>query len=247
MSSTINERRFALAFKAGTDKYKQALKAQKAPNKIKHANEALKDLNRALEYISIIGKKKEEPHIYEFITLCEGMIGTAYLESGEIEKAIKQFNKALEMNKNTFKNSDTQIRELFFLERLMDIAQRAQQIATAEKFAIRIFDNLTGLIEVDVLVDMLLKIKKIFFESKNVKYIEKTYTQLIKLSKQFKGDLEKTKAYVFADYAKYCEQVLNKLKDAINYYNQAIELFEKLQLNQEVEEIKQHLIEIKKK
>jgi tetratricopeptide (TPR) repeat protein len=243
MSATLNERRFARYYKAAVDKYNQALDAKKGPNKIKHANAALKEFYDAKELLPIIGKQKNEPLLWEYITLCEGLIGSAHYDDGNYAEAILQFEKAQTLNKKTPQNNDAYLRELFFFERLLEIAKRTNQLQTAEGLAIKIFHTIKHLYTVSEKVEMLLKIKQIFFETKNVTYIEKVYKELIGLSKKAKGDLEKTKAYIFTDYARYLETILNKHKDAAKFFSEALDIFEKLGIQKEVEDITKFMTE----
>jgi thiaminase len=128
----------------------------------------------------------------------------------------------------------------------MDIATKTNNISSAEEFAqklIRIGESLTDL---KIYAEVLLKVKKVFFEAKNVAWIEKSFDRLLKICKKGKNELKQTLALVHSEYGKYQELVVQNSRNAKKHYEEAIKIYKSLGLSKEITELQQTLEEMKK-
>jgi tetratricopeptide (TPR) repeat protein len=228
---TVNEKRFNNYVQVGISKYDKAVEAKSTKNTIKLADLSIENMRNALQLAKIVNKKEKEPYLWEYITLCEALKGMTYYEGKDLKEAIVQFNLARESNKKTLKNQETIIRDLYLLEKLVNIASLQQNWGAADNISQLIYGSALKVKELQKKIDYLVKIKNIFIESKNLSYIKKCYSKLIKLCNNEDSDLDKSKATIYSDYARFLEIVMKKKKKAAEFYDLAIELFKKLDLN----------------
>lgn len=240
---TSSEKRFNHLIQDGISGYKRAIEAKTVKNTIKLANSCIDKLEKAIELTKIIGNEERNQYIYEYITLSIALIGNTYILNKDLLHAIEQFQLALENNQKTLGNEETHVRELYFLSKLMNIAELQENWRIADKYAIRMYPIAKKLEDSEKAMDYFKEIKNVFIKSKNLDMINNSYAQLLKICKKSKG-FEKRKlsiADVYADYANYLEIVLKKKKKAISYFNQAKKLFLEISLSEKAEEMSKRI------
>ncbi|UYP45093.1 hypothetical protein NEF87_001378 [Candidatus Lokiarchaeum ossiferum] len=236
---TSTERQFNHLIQDGISSYKRAIEAKTVKNTVKLAQSCIDKLEKAVQLTKIIGNEERNPYIYEYITLSSALIGNTYITNKDLLNAIEQFQSALENNKKTLGNEETNIRELYFLSKLMNIAELQENWRIADKYAIRMYPIAKKLEDSEKAMDYFTEIKDVFIKSKNLDMINNSYTQLLKICKKSKG-FEKLKlsiAEIYSDYANYLEVVLNKKKKAKSYFRQAKDLFSEISLSEKAQEM----------
>lgn len=238
---TINERKFQNYFNQALESYKHAVEAKSFKNKFKFATESIEAFQKALELAHLIGKKDKIPYIMEYICLCQGLIAMEYLEEHNIPEALKYINLARESNKETLHNQETIVRELFFLEHLMHIAEQTQQWDSADNFAQLIFNTVKKLMDIAKSIQYLQKIKKVFIQAKDLKYTTETYEYLLKLVKKIPPNTIDNQTEIVAEIydnsTRYWLLVLKKNKKANEYYEIAMKLYKELNLQEKIIEL----------
>lgn len=231
---TTNQKRFETAFNEGMNLYKQSIE-KSGKSKRRLIDESLDAFSKALELANITTTEtRRVPYIYEYITLCYGVIALDYLdEQHDLKKGMEYIGKARETNSKTLLNEETNIRELFFFERLQKIGLDAQQMDTVDSISQQMFDYTQRLDNTEKRILYLNKAKTGFIYTKNAKMVDKVYDTLLKITKKLKKQDEKTKADIFREYGNYCNTILKKPKEATKYLSEAKKLYETLKLADE--------------
>ncbi|QEE17680.1 hypothetical protein DSAG12_03517 [Promethearchaeum syntrophicum] len=246
---TSNEQRFNNYVTDAMAIYNRATEAKSSKNIIRLANKTLKTIEEAINLAPIIKAKEKIPYLNEFVTLSHALIAEAHYNNKDLKSAIESFTIAQKTNKNTLGNQETNIRECYILSKLMAIGVLQENWRIADKFAQKIYISAKKLENTVKSLLYLIKIKDVFIESKNLDFINKSYTEMIKIckKKEFLKENPKKVAEVFSDYAKYLNLVLKKQKTAINYYSKAVDIYEGLNLKKEALIITEKIEKIKKK
>ncbi|MBA7574303.1 hypothetical protein ES708_16108 [subsurface metagenome] len=119
----------------------------------------------------------------------------------------------------------------------------------ADKFAQKIFFSAKKLENSMKALKYLIKIKDVFIESKNLDFINKSYSEMLKICKKKETVKENPKivAEIYDDYAKYVYIVLKKTKNAVKYYSKAENIFKELDLKNEAQIKREKIEKINKK
>ena len=246
---TSNEQRFNNFVTDAIAIYNRATEAKSSKNIIRLANKTLKTIEEAIYLAPIIKVKEKIPYLNEFITLSQALIAEAHYNNKDLKSAIEFFNIAQKSNKNTLGNQETYIRDCYILSRLLDISKLHENWRIADKFAQKIFFSSKKLEDSVKALKYYIKIKDVFIESKNLDFISKSYSEMLKICKKkdIVKDNPKIVAEVFDDYAKYLYIVLKKGKSAVRYYSKAKNIFEGHGLKNEAQIIIEKIEKINKK
>jgi len=248
---TSNEQRFNLYVDDATAIYKRATEAKSSKNIIRLANKTLKTIEQAIKLAPIIKAKEKIPYLNEFITLSHALIAEAHYSNKDLKSAVESFNIAQNSNKTTLGNQETYIRDCYILSRLMEIAKLQENWRIADKFAQKIFYSSKKLEISHSLkaLKYLKKIKDVFIDAKNLDFINKSYSEMLKIckKKEILKEEPKVAAEIYDDYAKYLYIVLKKTKSAVKYYKKAESILEELNLKSEAHIIREKIEEINKK
>lgn len=131
----------------------------------------------------------------------------------------------------------------------MDIGKLQENWNIADKFAQKIFFSAKKLENSMKALKYLIKIKDVFIESKNLDFINKSYSEMLKICKKKETVKENPKivAEIYDDYAKYVYIVLKKTKNAVKYYSKAENIFKELDLKNEAQIKREKIEKINKK
>jgi len=229
--------------------YNRATEAKSSKNIIRLANKTLKTINQAIDLAPIIKAKEKIPYLTEFVALSHALIAEAHYNNKDLKSAIESFNIAQKSNKNTLGNQETYIRDCYILSRLMDIGKLQENWKIADKFAQKIFFSAKKLENSMKALKYLIKIRDVFIESKNLDFINKSYSEMLKIckKKEFIKENQINVAEVYDDYAKYLYLVLKKTKNAVKYYKKAELLLKELNLKSKAQIIREKIEKISKK
>ncbi len=243
---TSNEQRFNNYVTDAMAIYNRATEAKSSKNIIRLANKTLKIIDQAIKLAPIIDAKDKIGYLNEFITLSHALIAEAHYTNKDFISAIESFNIARQTNLNTLKNQETYIRDCYILSRLMGIGKLQENWRIADKFAQKIFFSAKKLEDSVKALKYLIKIKDIFIEAKNLDFINKSYSEMLKIckKKEIAKENPKTVANIYNDYAKYLYIVLKKGKSAVKYYSKAEKIFKGLDLKNEAQIVREKIEEI---
>ena len=246
---TSNEQRFNNYVTDALATYNRATEAKSSKNIIRLANKTLKTIEQAIKLAPIIKAKEKIGYLNEFVTLSHALIAEAHYNNKDLKSAIESFSLAQKTNKNTLGNQETYIRECYILSKLMDIGKLQENWRIAEKFAQNIFFSSKKLEESMKALKYYKIIKDVFIESKNLDFINKSYSEMLKIckKKEFVKENPKKVAEVYDNYAKYLYIVLKKEKSAVKYYTKAEDIFKSLNLDNEAQIIREKIEKINKK
>ncbi len=246
---TSNEQRFNNFVTDAMAIYNRATEAKSSKNIIRLATKTLKIINQAIDLAPIIKAKEKIPYLTEFVTLSHALIAEAHYNNKDLKSAIESFNIAQKSNKNTLGNQETYIRDCYILSRLLDITKLQENWRIADKFAQKIFFSSKKLEDSMKALKYYIKIRDVFIESKNLDFINKSYSEMLKICKKKETVKENPKivAETYDNYAKYLYIVLKKSKNAIKYYKKAELILEDLNLKSEAQIIRDKIKEINKK
>ncbi len=246
---TSNEQHFNNYVKNAVAIYNRATEAKSSKNIIRLANKTLKTVEQAIKLAPIIKAKEKIGYLNEFVTLSHALIAEAHYNNKDIKSAIVSFSNAQKSNKNTLGNQETYIRECYILSKLMDIGKLQENWKIADNFAQKIFFSSKKLEDSMKALKYYIKIRDVFIESKNLDFINKSYSEMLKIckKKEFVKENPIDVAEVNANYAKYLHIVLKKEKSAVKYYRKAENIFKALELNNEAQIIREKIEKINKK
>ena len=246
---TSNEQRFNNYVTDAMAIYNRATEAKSSKNIVRLATKTLKTINQAIDLAPIIKAKEKIGYLNEFVTLSHALIAEAHYNNKDLKSAIESFNIAQKSNKNTLGNQETYVRDCYILSRLMDIGKLQENWKIADKFAQKIFFSAKKLENSMKALKYYIKIRDVFIESKNLDFINKSYSEMLKICKKKETVKENPKivAEIYDDYAKYLYVVLKKTKNAVKYYKKAVLLLEELNLKSEAQIIRKKIEEINKK
>lgn len=246
---TSNEQRFNNYVTDAMAIYNRATEAKSSKNIIRLANKTLKIIDQAIKLAPIIDVKEKISYLNEFVTLSHALIAEAHYNNKDLISAIKSFNIAQQSNINTLKNQETYIRDCYILSRLMDIGKLQENWRIADKFAQKIYFSAKNLEDFVKALKYFKKIKDVFIDAKNLDFINKSYSEMLKICKKkdFLKKNQKTVADIFDDYAKYLYIVLKKEKSAIKYYSKAEKIFEGLDLKNAAQTVREKIKKINEK
>jgi deoxyhypusine synthase len=245
---TSNEQRFNNYVTDAIAIYNRASEAKSSKNIIRLANKTLKTVEQAIKLAPIIKAKEKIGYLNEFVTLSHALIAEAHYNNKDLKSAIESFSFAQRTNKNTLGNQETYIRECYILSKLMDIGKLQENWKIADNFAQKIFFSSKKLEDSMKALKYFIRIKDVFIESKNLDFINKSYSEMLKICKKKEIVKENPKFIVdiFDDYAKYLYIVLKKGKSAVKYYKKAESILEDLNLKPEAQIIREKIEEINK-
>ena len=246
---TSNEQRFNNYVTDAMAIYNRATEAKSSKNIIRLANKTLKTVEQAIKLAPIIKAKEKIGYLNEFVTLSHALIAEAHYNNKDIKSAIVSFSNAQKSNKNTLGNQETYIRECYILSKLMDIGKLQENWKIADNFAQKILLSSKKLEDSMKALKYYIKIRDVFIESKNLDFINKSYSEMLKIckKKEFVKENPTKVAEVYDNYAKYLYIVLKKEKSAVKYYTKAEDIFKSLNLNNEAQIIREKIEEITKK
>jgi len=246
---TSNELHFNNYVKNAVAIYNRATEAKSSKNIIRLANKTLKTAEQAIKLAPIIKAKDKIGYLNEFVTLSHALIAEAHYNNKDLKSAIESFSLAQKTNKNTLGNQETYIRECYILSKLMDIGKLQENWRIADNFAQKIFFSSNKLENSTKALKYYIRIKDVFIENKNLDFINKSYSEMLKICKKkdFAKENPKKVAEVYDDYAKYLYIVLKKEKNAVKYYTKAEDIFKALDLKNEAQIIREKIKKINKK
>ena len=246
---TSNEQRFNNYVTDAMAIYNRATEAKSSKNIIRLANKTLKIIDQAIKLAPIIDAKEKMGYLNEFVTLSHALIAEAHYNNKDLISSIESFNFARQANINTLKNQETFTRDCYILSRLMGIGKLQENWRIADKFAQKIFFSAKKLEDSAKSLKYLIRIKDVFIESKNLDFINKSYSEMLKIckKKEIMKENPKTVAEIYEDYAKYLYIVLKKGKNAVKYYSKAKKIFEGLDLKNEAQIVREKIEIINKK
>lgn len=246
---TSNEQRFNNYVTDALATYNRATEAKSSKNIIRLANKTLKTAEQAIKLAPIIKAKEKIGYLNEFVTLSHALIAEARYNNRDIKSAIISFSNAQKSNKNTLDNQETYIRECYIFSKLMDIGKLQENWKIADNFAQKIFFSSKKLEDSMKVLKYYIKIRDIFIESKNLDFINKTYSEMLKIckKKEFTKENPIKVAEIYDNYAKYLNIVLKKQKSAVKFYIKAENIFKTLDLNNEAQIIREKIEKINRK
>ena len=245
---TSNELRFNNYVTDAMAIYKRATEAKSSKNIIRFANNTIKTINQAVKLAPIIKAKEKIPYLNEFVTLSHALIAEAHFKNRDLKSAIESFNTAKKYNEKTLNNQETFIRKCYILSRLLDITKLQENWIIADKLARQLFFSSKKLEDSKKALKYFISIKDVFIESKNLDFINKSYSEMLKICKKKDVLKENPKivAEIYDDYAKYVYIVLKKENSAKKYYKKAESILEGLNLKDEARIIREKIEKIEK-
>lgn len=197
---TSNEQRFNNFVNEAMAIYNRATEAKSSKNIVRLANKTLKIIDQAIKLAPIIDAKEKIGYLNEFVTLSHALIAEAHYNNKDLISAIESFNIARQSNINTLKNQETFTRDCYILSRLMGIGKLQENWRIADKFAQKIFFSAKKLEDYVKALKYFIKIKDVFIESKNLDFINKSYSEMLKICK--KKEIMKENPKLWQKYTK---------------------------------------------
>ena len=227
-------------------KYQHTVEAKSLKNVLKHGQSCISFLEKALELTDYMGAKEKKPYIFEYLALTSALIGTAYLEAKNLQKAQGHYLTALNHNKKSLGNEDTYMRQTFIHLKLLALRIQQNDPVQGLNHAEIAFKTVKKVKDSSKVFPYLQELKNFYIRVEDGSTTEKVFIYMIQSGKTVKNNPEwhQTRAGIYSDYGDFLLKVDKSekvVKKAEKLYKKALKIYQKTGLNDKIREIQAKL------